>query len=82
MRFMQASECRAYSGGEFGCANHAQADCLCDVRPLERGVPIRSVPFPERLIQLGLDRLSFLAWAEEIRTWQDSQTELLLVPEA
>lgn len=79
---MHASESRAYPAGEFGCATHALADCLCDVRPLALGVPIRSVPFAGRLIELGINRLSFVAWAEEIRAWEESQTELRLVAEA
>jgi hypothetical protein len=36
-------------------------------------VPIRTVPFAERLIQLGLSRRSFVTWAEEISAWQESQ---------
>lgn len=56
-----------------GCAVHNQADCLCDVKPLPRGVPIRTVPFPQRLLQLGLNRVSFAVWADEVAAWQDSQ---------
>jgi hypothetical protein len=78
---MYAGECRTYPSGELGCADHGQADCLCDVRPLARGVPIRSIPFADRLLELGLDRLSFIAWAEEIRALGDSQAHLRLVAE-
>jgi hypothetical protein len=56
-----------------GCAVHNQADCLCDVTPLPRGVPIRTVPFAERLMELGLNRVSFAVWADEVAAWQDSQ---------
>jgi hypothetical protein len=56
-----------------GCSDHGLAHCLCDVQPLSAGVPIRTVPFAERLIQLGLSRRSFVTWAEEISAWQESQ---------
>ena len=81
---MQSSECRAYSDDD-GCAGHGLTDCLGDVQPLESGVPIRAVPFGERLLQLGLDRFSFVRWAEEVSAWLDNQTgpgDLRLVAEA
>jgi hypothetical protein len=56
-----------------GCAPHNQADCLCDVKPLALGVPIRTIPFPERLMELGVNRVSFTVWADEVAAWQDSQ---------
>jgi hypothetical protein len=69
---MYSSEARSYSN-DYGCAAHGQSDCLCDVEPLEGGVPIRSVPFAGRLLALGIDRLGLAEWAEEVRAWQDSQ---------
>jgi hypothetical protein len=75
------AECSDYPSEEFGCANHGQADCLCDVKPLARGVPIRAIPFAERLLELGVSRFSFLAWAEELHAWEESQ-DLRLVAEA
>jgi hypothetical protein len=36
-------------------------------------VPIQAVPHAERLLQLGLDRLNFVRWAEEVAAWMDSQ---------
>lgn len=78
---MHAHEARSFSN-EAGCATHALADCLCDVRPLE-SVPIRSVPHAERLLQLGVDRFNFVKWAEEVAAWMDSQDgSLRLVAEA
>ena len=64
-----------------GCSDHGLPHCLCDVEPLSSGVPIKTVPFPERLLQLGLTPRSFVTWAEEISAWQDSQT-LQLAAEA
>jgi len=72
---MYASEAETYSAAEFGCVTHARVDCLCDVHPLSRGVPIRRVPFPERLMELGVSRLAFVTWAEEITAWQESQSQ-------
>lgn len=69
---MQSSECRAYSTGD-GCAAHGLSDCLCDVQPIAGGVPIRSVPFAERLAALGQDRFAFVEWAEAVSAWLDSQ---------
>ena len=56
-----------------GCSDHGLPHCLCDVHPLSAGVPITTVPFAERLLQLGLSPRSFVTWAEEIAAWQDSQ---------
>ena len=56
-----------------GCSDHGLPHCLCDVQLLSDGVPIKTVPFPERLLQLGLTRRSFVTWAEEIAAWQESQ---------
>ena len=78
---MYANECMSYSADDLGCATHSQPDCLCDVELLEAGVPIRAVPFAERLLELGLNRVAFAAWAEEIAAWQDTQS-LQLVAEA
>jgi hypothetical protein len=64
-----------------GCSDHGLAHCLCDVRPLSAGVPIKAVPFAERLLELGLTRRSFVTWAEEISAWLESQT-LQLAAEA
>jgi hypothetical protein len=64
-----------------GCSDHGLAHCLCDVEPLSAGVPITTVPFAERLLQLGLTRRSFVTWAEEIAAWQESQS-LSLAAEA
>ena len=69
------------SGFSTGCADHGLPHCLCDVEPLETGVPITAVPFAERLLQLGLTRRSFVTWAEEIAAWQESQV-LSLAAEA
>ncbi|HLF40214.1 MAG TPA: hypothetical protein VI854_01945 [Acidimicrobiia bacterium] len=69
---MYANECMPY-GTDRGCAAHSQPDCLCDVEVLEAGVPIRSIPFAERLLELGVNRVSFAAWAEEVAAWQESQ---------
>lgn len=77
---MYASEARSLSS-ESGCASHGLADCLCDV-PLLPPVKISSVPFAERLLQLGVDRLSFVAWAEEVAARIDTQRDLRLVAEA
>jgi hypothetical protein len=62
-----------------GCSEHGLPHCLCDVQPLSAGVPITTVPFAERLLELGLTRRSFVTWAEEIAAWQDSQTLQLAV---
>jgi hypothetical protein len=76
---MYASECRSYSSdGEAGCPDHRQIECLCDVRPLARGVPIRTVPNAERLLELGLTRLSFTIWAEEVAAGHDARGQLHL----
>jgi hypothetical protein len=64
-----------------GCLDHGLAHCLCDVQPLSAGVPIKTVPFAERLLQLGVTRRSFVTWAEEISAWQESQV-LTLAAEA
>ena len=64
-----------------GCGDHGLPHCLCDVKPLSSGVPIKTVPFAERLLELGLTRRSFVTWAEEISAWQESQG-LQLVLEA
>ena len=69
---MHSSECRSYDVPD-GCYAHGLSDCLCDVQPIEGGVPIRAVPFPQRLAELGLDRFAFVEWAEEVAAWQDSQ---------
>lgn len=79
---MYASECRSYSSAEAGCATHGQTDCLCDVTPLARGVPIQSIPNPLRLMELGLTRHSFVTWAEEILAREDSLGHLRLAAEA
>jgi hypothetical protein len=65
------SEAMAFSTG---CSDHGLPHCLCDVQLLSAGVPITTVPFAERLLQLGLTRRSFVTWAEEISAWQESQT--------
>ena len=78
---MYASECMTYPTEELGCADHGQVDCLCDVQPLEGGVPIRAVPYAERLLELGISRLALVAWAEEISTLHEQQS-LQLVAEA
>ena len=78
---MYASECRTYPTEALGCATHGRPECLCDVRPLEGGVPIRSVPLGERLLERGVSGVSFAAWAEEIAAWQEAQG-LKLVAEA
>ena len=62
-----------------GCSDHGLPHCLCDVQPLSSGVPITTVPFAERLLQLGLTPRSFVTWAEEIAAWHDSQTLQLAV---
>ena len=78
---MHANEAMSLSN-EAGCATNALLDCLCDVQPLA-SVPIRSVPHAERLLELGLDRLNFVTWAEEVAAWMDSQAgSLRLVAEA
>ena len=68
---MFASEARSYSS-DHGCSDHGLSDCLCDVTPLAGGVPVRAIPFADRLLEMGLNRASFLTWAEEITTWQDA----------
>ena len=60
-------------GFSTGCSEHGLPHCLCDVEPLSSGVPIKAVPFAERLLELGLTRRSFVAWAEEVAAWQESQ---------
>ncbi len=76
---MHASECRSYSGEEeLGCSDHGQVECLCDVQPLARGVPIRRVPNAWRLLELGLSRYSFTVWAEELAAGHDSRGQLRL----
>ncbi len=80
---MYASECRAYSSDEeLGCTDHRQVECLCDVEPLARGVPIRTVPNARRLLELGLSRHSFTVWAEEIAAGHDSRGQLRVAAEA
>ena len=64
-----------------GCSDHGLPHCLCDVQPLSAGVPITTIPVPERLLELGLTRRSFVTWAEEISAWLESQS-LQLVAEA
>ena len=68
---MHSCEARAYSTD--GCATHGQSDCLCDVQPLEGGVPIRDVPNAERLLQLGVSRLGLILWADELNARQEAQ---------
>lgn len=75
---IDGTEAMAFSTG---CFDHGLPHCLCDVEPLTAGVPIKAVPFAERLLELGLTRRSFVTWAEEIAAWQESQT-LQLVAEA
>jgi hypothetical protein len=57
-----------------GCSDHGLPHCLCDVQPLSAGVPITTVPFAERLMELGLTRPSFVTWAEEVSAWLELQT--------
>jgi hypothetical protein len=57
-----------------GCSDHGLPHCLCDVQPLSAGVPITTVPFAERLMELGLTRRSFVTCAEEISAWLSSQS--------
>ena len=64
-----------------GCSDHGLPHCLCDVEPLTDGVPIKMVPFADRLLELGITSRSFVKWAEEIAAWQESQT-LQLAAEA
>ena len=61
---MYSSEARAFSAD--GCGAHDQSDCLCDVQPIEGGVPIRAIPSAERLLALGISRLGLALWAEEL----------------
>jgi hypothetical protein len=76
---MYGSECRSYSGEEeLGCPGHGQVECLCDVQPLARGVPIRSVPNAQRLLELGLSGYSFSIWAEEVAASHDFRGQLRL----
>ena len=76
---MHASECRSHAGEEErGCVDHGQIECLCDVQPLARGVPIRSIPNARRLLELGLSRHSFTIWAEEVAARHDSRRQLRL----
>jgi hypothetical protein len=76
---MYSSEARAFSVD--GCATHGLTDCLCDVQPIAGGVPIRSVPSAERLLELGVSRLGLTLWAEELNALQDA-AGLYLVGEA
>ena len=73
---MDTNEARAYSD-EIGCSTHGRPECLCDVQLLRPAVPIRTIPFPERLLELGLDRLSFVTWAEEISALHEWGTQAL-----
>jgi hypothetical protein len=76
---MHASECRSHAGEEErGCVDHGQIECLCDVQPLARGVPIRSIPNARRLLELGLSRHAFTIWAEEVAARHDSRGQLRL----
>lgn len=75
---IDGSEAMAFSTG---CSDHGLPHCLCDVQPLSAGVPITTIPFPERLLELGLTSHSFVTWAEEISAWLESQS-LQLVAEA
>lgn len=77
---MFVSEARGFPR-EYGCADHGLSDCLCDVAPLAGGVPVRAIPYADRLLELGLNRESFVQWAAELTAWQDSQG-LYLVAEA
>jgi hypothetical protein len=79
---MYASGCMSYSSEEeLGCSDHGQVECLCDVQPLARGVPIRSVPNAQRLLELGLNRHSFTIWAEEVAAGHDVRGQLRLAAE-
>lgn len=78
---MYTSECRTYPTQERGCATHGRPECLCDVQPLEAGVPIRAIPNAARLLELGVSCASFVTWAEEIHAWQETEG-LELVAEA
>jgi hypothetical protein len=73
---IDGNEALPSDGGTFsiGCSDHGLPHCLCDVEPLSTGVPIKSVPFAERLLELGLSRPSFVTWAEEVSAWLESQT--------
>ncbi|MEW6474781.1 MAG: hypothetical protein AB1679_21225 [Actinomycetota bacterium] len=75
---IDGNEATAFSTG---CSGHGLAHCLCDVQPLSAGVPIKTVPFAERLLELGLTRRSFVTWAEEISAWLEAQS-LQLTAEA
>ena len=75
---IDGSDAMAFSTG---CSDHGLPHCLCDVQPLSAGVPITTIPFPERLLELGLTSRSFVTWAEEISAWLESQS-LQLVAEA
>lgn len=68
---IDGNEATAFSTG---CSDHGLPHCLCDVRPLTAGVPITAIPFPERLLELGLTSRSFVTWAEEISAWLESQS--------
>ncbi len=68
-------------GFSTGCFDHGLPHCLCDVQPLSAGVQITTVPFAERLLELGLTRRSFVTWAGEVSAWLESQT-LQLAAEA
>ena len=68
-------------GNSTGCFDHGLSHCLCDVEPLTAGVPIKSVPFADRLLELGVTPRSFVTWAEEVSAWLESQT-LQLAAEA
>lgn len=75
---IDGSDAMAFSTG---CSDHGLPHCLCDVQPLSAGVPITTIPFPERLLELGLTSRSFVTWAEEISAWLESQS-LQLAAEA
>jgi hypothetical protein len=79
---MYASECRSFSDAETGCSTHGQVDCLCDVTPLARGVPIRSIPNSDRLVELGLSRHSFVTWAEELMARENGLGHLRVAADA
>lgn len=78
---MFASEARTFPSDSGGCAAHGMSDCLCDVQPITGGVPVRQVPFANRLLELGLTRQSLVTWAEELAARHESQG-LQLVAEA
>jgi hypothetical protein len=75
---IDGNEAMAFSTG---CSDHGLPHCLCDVQPLSAGVPITTVPFAARLLELGVTRPAFVTWAEEISAWLESQA-LSLAAEA